>query len=272
MKYLNQWLTLFPGLQFGLSKEDKTVLDTIDPAKYIHHNLTKEIEVIQIIGRHKPQAWKWIRRYPALKDLPAEDYAILDHIVPNDYITDISEEDVRRIIAYRENKIKTEQDTNEILKAHKYYEEHKEEIEQEERQRSNITRTVKIGTILGLTFIATAITLTVLDRQSLFFWVLGILDIAIPWISGIVVLKRLDKNSVIPRNKTEDKKLRTGEIIFIISYFLGFIGISITLSTAFIWIIIDWDTSVTNLLTGLTILGISAASTLISTIFPTPKE
>ncbi len=266
--YLKEWFAEFPDLRFLLSKEDKDILDKIDPVKYQDFNLTKETEVVRIINDHKPQAWKWIRLYPSLKNLSAEDYAILDHIVPNDFLGEVTETDICRIIAYRKAKIREDKESSRALKAKQYYEDHKAEISKEEKDRSRITSIVKYTSLAGIAFTTAGIVLRSFIHSSI-----GISLIALPLLVSAICLKRMDKNSVIPKPiKQDDSKLGFLSVVFIILYYIGFIGMGITLSMFLVWELDGWDTARSVMLTGLSTIGASVILFLTIAIATPSKE
>lgn len=266
--HLNKWFAEFPNLRFLLSKEDKDILDTIDPVKYQDFNLTQEAEVVRIINDHKPQAWKWVRLYPSLKDLPIEDYVILDHIVPTDFIGEVTEADIRRIIAYRKKEIQKAKEEDKAMQAKQYFEDHKAEIEREEKNRSRLTNIVKYSTLAGVAFITAG---TVL--RSLAHLGIGAGLISLPLLASAVRLKKLDKNSVIPKPvKGGDGKLDFLSAAFIILYYIGFIGMGITLGMFLVWELAGWDTAESVMLTGLSTIGASVILFLIAAIATPSKD
>lgn len=266
--HLNKWLANFPDLRFLLSKEDKDILDTIDPVKYQDFNITKETEVVRIINDHKPQAWKWVRLYPSLKNLPAEDYVILDHIIPNDFLGEVTENDIRRIIAYRKAEIRKTKEKDKATQAKQYFEDHKAEIEREEKDRARLTNIVKYTSLAGVSFITAGAVLS----SSIHFGI-GAGLIALPLLVGAICLKKLDKNSVIPRPiKRAEGKLDFLSVAFIILYYIGFIGMGITLGMFLVWELASWDTAESVMLTGLSIIGASVMLFLIIAIATPSKE
>ena len=266
--HLKEWFAEFPNLRFLLSKEDKDILDKIDPVEYQYFNITQETEVVRIINDHKPQAWKWIRLYPGLKDLPAEDYVILNHIVPSDYLGEITESDIRRIIAYKKANIKKDKENSKAFKAKQYYEDHKAEISKEEKDRSRITNIVKYSSLAGVAFTTAGIVL----RSSIHSGI-GISLIALPLLVSAICLKRMDKNSVIPKPVLQDNsKLDFISAAFIVLYYIGFIGMGITLGMFLVWELGGWDTARSVMLTGLSTIGASVILFLITAIATPPKE
>lgn len=265
--YLNTWLQDFPKLAYLLNSEDKAVLDKIDPRKYQYHNLTRETEVIRIINDHKPQAWKWVRLFPALKNLSPEDYVILDHIVPNEYFGEVTEADIRRIIEYRKSMSLKEQENSDALQASQYYENHKDEIIQEEKTRTRITKWVKYSALFGGSFISAGIVLS-----SFVHICIGSVVAFVPIAASVLKLKDLDKNSVIPKPRKEIKeKLGLSTVLFIILYYIGFIGMSITLSSLLVWDRTNWETARSVFFIGLSTIGVSLMLFLILAIV-TPSE
>lgn len=266
--HLKEWFAEFPNLRFLLSKEDKDILDKIDPVKYQDFNLTKETEVVRIINDHKPQAWKWVRLYPSLKNLPAEDYVILDHIVPSDFLGGVTEADIRRIIAYREAKIEEDKEDSRAFKAKKYYEDHKTEISKEEKDRSRITNIVKYTSLAGIAFTTAGVVL----RSSIHLGI-GISLIILPLLASAICLKKMDRNSVIPKPiKRDNTKLDFLSVAFIILYYIGFIGMGITLGMLLVWELGGWDTARSVMLTGLSTIGASVILFLITAIATPSKE
>lgn len=266
--HLKEWFAEFPSLRFLLSKEDKDILDKIDPVEYQDFNLTKETEIVRIINDHKPQAWKWVRLYPSLKDLSVEDYVILDHIVPSDFLGEVTETDIRRIIAYRKAKIRGDKENSRAFKAKQYYEDHKAEISKEEKDRSRITSTIKYASLTGIAFTTAGIVFKNVCTLGV-----GIGLIVLPLLINAIRLKRMDRNSVIPKPiKQDNSRLDFASAAFIILYYIGFIGMGITLSTLLIWGLDDWDTARSVLVTGLSTIGASVILFLITAIATPPKE
>lgn len=266
--YLKEWFAEFPDLRFLLNKEDKDILDKIDPVEYQDFNLTKETEVVRIINDHKPQAWKWVSLYPSLKDLPTEDYVILDHIVPSDFLGEVTEIDIRRIIAYRKAKIRKDKENSRAFKAKQYYEDHKAEISKEEKDRSRITYIVKYTSLAGIAFTTAGIVL-----KSPIHLGIGISLIALPLLVSAIRLKKMDRDSVIPKPiKRDNSKLDFISVAFIILYYIGFIGMGITLGMFLVWELGGWDTAKSVMLTGLSTIGASVILFLITAIATPPKE
>lgn len=266
--YLNDWLLEFPKLAYLLSKEDRGVLSTIDPRQYVDFNITQETEVIRIINEHKPQAWKWERLFPELKNLSPEDHVILDHIVPNEYLAEVTEQDVRRIIEYRKSELKKAKEESESFKARQYYQDHKTEIEQEEVLRNRMTKVVKYTSLFGVSFFTASIVL-----ESAVHACIGIGLIAIPLLATATRLKKLDRNTVIPRSNREiDSKMDFLSVAFIILYYIGFIGMGITLGMLLIWGLAGWDTARTVMITGLSTVGVSVMLFLMLTIAIPSKD
>ena len=266
--YLKTWLQEFPKLAYLLNKEDKDILDKIDPRQYQYFNLTQETEVIRIINDHKPQAWKWERLFPALKNLPAEDYVILDHIVPNEYLGEVTEQDVRRIIEYRKEELRKAKENSDAFKAKQYYQDHKDEIEAEEKSRDRITKVVKYTSLIGVSFITAGVVL----KSGLHFIIGGSL-IVLPLLVTSFRLRELDKNSVIPRPiKKMDGHLDFLAIAFIVLYYIGFIGMGITLGMFLVWELAGWDTARAVMMTGFSTIGISVMLFLIIAIATPSKD
>lgn len=266
--HLKEWFIEFPNLRFLLSKEDKDILDGIDPVEYQDFNLTKETEVVRIINDHKPQAWKWVRLYPSLKNLPAEDYVILDHIVPSDFLGEVTEADIRRIIAYRKAKIKEDKENSRAFKAKQYYEDHKTEISKEEKDRSRITSIVKYTSLAGIAFTTAGIVL-----RSPIHLGIGAGLIALPLLMSAICLKKMDKNSVIPKPiKRDNSKLDFVSASFIVFYYIGFIGMGITLGMFLVWELGGWGTARSVMLAGLSTIGASVILFLITAIATPSKE
>ena len=266
--YLNTWLQEFPKLAYLLNKEDKSILDKIDPREYQYFNLTQEIEVIRIINNYKPQAWKWERLFPALKNLPPEDYVILDHIVPNEYLGEVTEADVRRIIEYRKSEMRKEKENSDAFKAKQYYQDHKDEIEQEDKTRDRITKVVKYTSLIGVSFLTASVVL----KSGLHACIGGGL-IVLPLLITAIELKELDRNSVIPRPiKKMDGQLDFLSIAFIVLYYIGFIGMGITLGMFLVWELAGWDTARAVMMTGLSTIGVSVILFLITAIATPSKD
>ena len=236
--YLKKWLQEIPELRTYLSNEDKQILDTIDPLKYVNHNLTRPEEIVRIIDDHKPQAWKWERMFPGLKNLSAEDRIILDHIVPTDYLTSITEEDIRRIITYRKNNIRMSAEEEASRKAKVYYETHKEEIQKEEKKRDNIAQHFKWSLIGGTAMLTLGCAL-----HTPILPIIGSGLIALFAFSGAETLKNLDSRSVLPKNRNTGDRLDFLSASFVVIYFITLIGIGMLLGSLLAWIIAGWDVS-----------------------------
>lgn len=256
--YLNTWLSNFPDLRHLLSEQDKAILGTIDPMKYIYHNLTRNSEVIRIINEHKPQAWKWEKMFPNLKNLSPEDHAILDKMVTTNYITDLTEEDVLRIIEFRKKNARKELEESEAKRAEKYYAEHEEEILKERRDRRRLIAFNKWIVWFGLGFLTAGIVL-----QSLMHIVIGVILAGGAWAITTALLKKLNMNSVIPKptHKVDDPKLGTDGWVFLILYYVGYLGTAIMLGSLLIWGAIDWDAAETIMYVGL----ITACASILTT-------
>lgn len=250
--YLKEWFAEFPNLRFLLSREDKEILSKINPREYQDFNLTKETEVVRIINDHKPQAWKWIKMFPNLENLPKEDYVILDHLSPSDYLGEITEADVRRIIDYRKSQAKKDKEKLDALKAKQYYENHKTEIEREEKIRSFLTKVVKYTALGGISLITTGVVL-----HSLMYSLTGAGLIILPLLSSTIRLKKLDKNSVALKPAKNDEKLDFITVVFVVLYYIGFIGMGITLGMFPLWNLAGWDTAKPVMLIGLSLISVS---------------
>ena len=269
--YLKNWLGEFPNLRFILSAEDKKVLDTINPYKYKDHNLTRETEVIRIINDHKPQAWKWVRLYPNLKNLPAEDYAILDHIVTTDYMTEITEDDVRRIIAYRKENIRKEKAKQVEDNARLYYQNHADEIAEEERTRTRLSKVPQWTTVIGTSFVTAGIAMHGTAIAPLPYFIIGIPTIVLPWLVCSLAMKRLDYNSITPRPSKDDTKLGFLSVAFIALFYIGLLGLGVLLGTVFVWERLGWGSAEPVFWTGLLSI-IGAASLFILFAIATPSK
>lgn len=266
--YLKEWLSNFPNLTFLLSSEDKSVLDTIDPRQYEYFNLTRDEEVVRIINEHKPQAAKWERLFPGLQNISSEDRAILDHIVPTDYLDGITEEDIRRIIEYRKSEYKKSNEDLEEHRARQYYESHKKEIAREEKSRSRLVNIVKGTTIAGIALATAGIV-----APSFTHLCIGVSTITAPLLLSALFLQKLDRRSIIPRPvKPTKDRLDILTVAFIILYYIGLIGLGITLGTLFVWDLVGWDTAETVLLTGLTTIGASVILFLLIAIAIPSKD
>lgn len=250
--YLKEWFAEFPNLRFLLNREDKEVLSKINPREYQYHNLTQEAEVVRIINAHKPQAWKWVKMFPNLQNLPTEDYVILDHLSPSDYLGEITEADVRRIIDYRKSQAKKDKEKSDALKAKQYYENHKTDIEKEEKTRSSLTKVVKYTALGGIALLTTGIVL-----HSSVYSLTGAGLIILPLLSSTIRLKKLDKNSVALKSVKDDEKLDFITAVFVILYYIGFIGMGITLGMLPLWELVGWDTAKSVMLIGLSLIGAS---------------
>lgn len=266
--HIRSWFSEFPKLRTLLNEDEKKILDGIDPLDYKYCNLTREEEVIRIIEDHKPQAWKWIRLFPALRNLSNKDYVILDHIVPTDYIGDITEADVRRIIEYRKQQIKEKEEKEKDLEAKRYYEDHKGEIRSEEKLRSTLTKIVKYSSLVGVSFLTSGIVL-----KSIAHAAFGMTLITIPLLATSLKLKQLDKNSVIPRSPKQDRdRMDFLTVAFIILYYIGFIGMGITIGTLPIWDVAGWETAEPVMFVGLSTIVISVMLFLALAIATPSKE
>lgn len=271
--YLNIWLKDFPKLKILLSKEDKEVLDKINPKKYVDFNLTKESEVIRIIDDHKPQAWKWIQMYPNLRDLPPEDYAVLDRIVPSDYISEVTEEDVRRIIAYRKENARKKKSQEAEDKARRYYEEHAKDIAQEEKDRTFLSKIPHYSLLFGISFITAGIVVSDTAIPSLPYFLIGVPSIVIPWVLCSLVLKKLDKSSVTPKSvHTKDDRIDFISAVFILCFYIGLVGVGIFLGSMIIWQVLSWTQAEGVFFTGLlTLVGSAFLFLLIAIVTPSKK-
>lgn len=268
LHYLKTWLQEFPKLAYLLNKEDKDILDKIDPRQYQYFNLTQETEIIRIINDHKPQAWRWESLFPALKNLPPEDYVILDHIVPNEYLGEVTEADVRRIIEYRKSEMRKERENSEALKAKQYYQDHKDKIKQEEKVRDHITKVIKYTSLAGVSFITASAVL-----KSILHACIGGGLVILPLLITAIRLEELDRNSVIPKpTKKMDDKLDFRSIVFIALYYIGFIGMGITLGMFLVWELAGWDTARAVMMAGLSTIGVSVTLFLITAIATPSKD
>lgn len=266
--YLNEWLSEFPKLTYLLNKEDLNILSTIDPRQYKDFNLTRETEVISIIEDHKPQAWKWENLFPNLRNLSPEDHVILDHIVPREYLAEVTEQDVRRIIEYRKSELKKAREESEAFKAKRYYQDHKTEIEQEEVLRNRMTKTVKYTSVFGISFLTASVVL-----KSIAHACIGTGLIAIPLLITAMKLKKLDRNTIIPHsNRHTDDKMDFTSVAFVILYYIGFIGMGITLGMLLVWELCGWCTARSVMITGLSTIGASVILFLILAIATPSKD
>ena len=269
--YLRNWLGEFPNLRFILSAEDKKVLDTINPYKYKDHNLTRETEVIRIINDHKPQAWKWVKLYPNLRNLSAEDYAILDHIVPTDYMTEITENDVRRIIAYRKENIRKEKAKQVEDSARLYYQNHADEIAEEERTRTRLSKIPQWTTVLGTSFITAGIAMHGTAIAPLPYFIIGISTIVLPWLGCSLAMKKLDSDSVTPHLGKDGTKLGFLSVAFIALFYIGLLGLGVLLGTTLVWERLGWGNAEPVFWIGLLSI-IGAASLFIIFAIATPSK
>lgn len=270
--YLNQWLSEFPRLRFLLSKGDLDVLSKINPADYALHNLTRETEVIRIINDHKPQAWKWVRLFPNLQNLSAEDYAILDHIVTNDYIGEVTEQDILRIIAYRKDELRKKKEAEKAQKAKEYYQDNKAAIEKEERFRYKLSKAPIFFTTIGVAVVTPGVACINAGVNPIPYFLLGGALIIAPWLYGARKLKSLDKNSVIPRNKEEKVKMDITTILFIVCYYAGVIGLGILLGSLPTWERLGWYTAEQTMMTGFITIAASVIVFLIAVIATPVRE
>lgn len=270
--YIKNWFSEFPSLRFTLSKEDKEVLDRINPADYRDYNLTRETEVIRIIDEHKPQAWKWVRLYPNLRNLTAEDYAILDHIVPNDFVGEVTEDDVRRVIAYRKDNLHKQQEAEVAKAAKAYYEKNRKAIEQEERTRTKLPKVTIAFSICGIAFLTPGIRCLGTEIDAVPYLVLGATLILLSWLYGALTLRRLDKKTVIPKSKPEKVEVTWASVLFIVCYYMGVIGLGIALGTVLVWERLGLDAAEETLYTGAIIVAASLILFFISAITTPSKE
>lgn len=265
--YLNTWIRNFPDLQYLLSLDDKKILDGIDPLKYSYLNITKSAEVIRIIDDYRPQAWKWERLYPGLKDLSAEDHAVLEHIVPTDYMGDITEADVRRIIEYRKRNKRKEEDDKSIEEARRYYADHETEILKEQRERARLTKFFKYSLIAGITIFSAGV-----PTKNPSYLASGFLILSASVIHTLRKTLRLNKKSVIPIQKKDDSKMGIGTLIAVISYYIGLIGVSIALSSLIAWTQVEWYVASRSLTLGISIAGGSLLLFVITMLAVLPKD
>lgn len=265
--YLHTWILNFPDLQYLLSLEDKKILDGIDPLKYSYRNMTKSSEVIRIIDDYKPQAWKWERMYPGLKSLSAEDHAILEHIVPTDYIGDITEADIRRIIEYRKRNKRKEEDDKSIEEARKYYADHETEILKEQRERTRLTKFFKYSLVAGIVTFSTGVSL-----KSSPYLASGLLVLSLSIAHTLRKTLRLNKGSVIPTQKKDDSKMGAGAVMAVVSYYIGLVGVSIALSSLLTWLHIGWYEASRSLTLGISIAGVSILLFVITMLAVLPKD
>lgn len=267
--YLHQWLTLFPDLEWMLSPKKKNILNGVDPAKYIDHNFTNAREVVAIIRDYEPQAWKWIRRFPALKDLPPEDYVILDHICTHHFQLEVTEADIRRIIEYRKKQEREKKDKDSRYKAKIYYETHKEEIIAEEKERNKMAKSFKNGIIISTAMIysGAAIARAGHVEAGSGIALLGSLVMICPTIRKINRLKYLDENTVIPKNKPDKSGLGAAATIFVICYYVGLVGMGILLSYPVLWYALGRSATAHALEIGLGLMLVPAIIILIAGFF-----
>lgn len=238
--HTKKWFKLFPDLRFLLSKEDKEVLGKLDPTDYIDYNITSEAEVIKIVNRHKCYGWVWMRRFPNLKNLSTEEQVILDHIYPGDFISNLTEADIRRIVAYRKSNKEKAEDEERVSEARKYYKEHETEIRKEIKTRDFLTYASKFA-IIGGSALATA-GIIISSAPCI---IGGVLTAVIPNLLSIKKLKNLNSHTVLPKQDTDPDPLPTKQkrmtIAMVIAYFVWLIGIS-ALAGAFITgLLTDWD-------------------------------
>ena len=87
------------------------------------------------------------------------------------------------------------------------------------------------------------------------------------------LLSKEDKNSVIPKPiKRDNSKLDFVSASFIIFYYIGFIGMGITLGMFLVWELGGWDTARSVMVTGLSTIGVSVILFLIIAIAIPSKE
>ena len=83
----------------------------------------------------------------------------------------------------------------------------------------------------------------------------------------------MDRSSVIPKPiKRDNNKLDFVSAAFIILYYIGFIGMGITLGMFLVWELGGWDTARSVMLTGLSTIGASVILFLIIAIATPSKE
>ncbi len=270
--YLNTWFIDFPNLRYVLSKEDKEILNNIDPKDYADLNITKESEVIRIINNHKPQAWKWIRLYPSLKDLPAEDLVILDHIIPSDYIGEITEEDVRRIIAYRKEMARKKKEEEKADEARTYYKAHAKEIAHEEKIRTRLAKTVKWFSIFGVGLLTSGIRFWGTEIDPMPYLTSGALATVLPWYICSLILKGIDGNSVAPRSPKTDDKVGFSTAIFVVFFYIGIIGLGILLGCLITWERAGWPVAEPLFWIGISSIVGSSILFILLSLFTTHNE
>ena len=269
--FLKYWYGDFPSLRFILSKEDRDILSTIDPAEYALRNITSESEVICIINEHKPQAWKWIRMFPNLKNLSAEDHVILDHIVVNHLISNITEADVRRIIELRKSELHKKEEAEKLKEAKEYYQKNREAIEKEERSRKKISRVVAIFTVFGIAFFTPGVVAIGTKVNPVPYFVLGTLFTIAPWLIAAVALKEIDDNSIAPRNKREEVHFNLLSIAFMACYYITLTGVGILLGSLPVYERFEWDVAENTMLTGFALI-IAAVAIFFIALIATPSE
>lgn len=260
--YLKIWLIQFPDLSWKLSVKDKQILDTIDPLKYILHNLTSDEEVIAIVRHERPWGQYWIKRYPSLASLPPEDFAILDHLVPYDFTCEMTERNVRSVIEGTKKKNEEARDKDERMKAKIYYEQNKDKIVAEEKTRKRIDKSLSVSTFLGVASMTAGIVLKS-DGHNPKIWVFLAMVFFSAWYFSVKKTMRINKTSVLPKQKNPPKeKLNPAAWSFIILYWISFIGFGIVLGALPVRIFasdthLAYQTAMTGLL-------VSASSTILS--------
>ena len=253
--FIDEWFADFPNLAQILNEEEKAILNTIDPRTYMDRYLLEK-DVIRIINRNKPQAWRWVRLFPNLKDLPPEDYAILDHIYPGDFFGEMTEEGLLNIIQYRKKELEKEKEEAERLEREQYYKEHKEEIDRENRLRKENTSYAKWSLVFGVVLTTTGVAI-----RSIPVICVGIATTIILETLCTRELQKLNENSVLPKPKKDvEIKLDFDLIAFVALYYIGLIGFSICLASIPVLGLSGWDVAERVLFTGS--LAISAALAL----------
>lgn len=259
--YLDRWLRNFPTLGRKLSKEQRGVLNEINPSKYVLHNLTRDWEVIRIIDDHMPQASKWINRFPDLKNLPKEDYIILDRIVYSQFEADlVTENDIRNIIKYRKEKKAEDENEARVQERAKFFNQHKEEIDREERERNRISKLTRIFMIVFLILASTTVVcITQKDFPRIISYsVLTTLFGVTPLILLIARLYHLNKHTIIPKPlESVQAKLGVVTKMSLASLFGCFIGEGIFFGSAITYGLYGWYPALSQVYTGAIVTGVA---------------
>jgi len=264
-KYLGEWLLDFPELDRLLSYEEKEILNEMNPAEYVNMNLTQSSEVIRLINYNKPHAKQWIRLFPNLQHLSTEDYFVLDHIAPTDFIGLMTEEDVMRVIGYRKKLAREKKDREDIAALDEYFKTHRDEIEEEDRKRSEIQSVPAPFTICGSACITTSLRLSI--DYSLPLAIIGAALIVVPWTICTIKMNRLNRNTVYPKiQRPTGDKMDVTTLAVVMWYGSILIGTGVCLGSLVLIFIIGWSEASKILFYGLIIMLSLSVITILSII------